>query len=238
VSNSLGSSPRRSTQDTETCSTNASLYGNVGFVKACALLTCTNEVKHEWATYCSGSCANRARPRRQRRCIDGVSRCSYPDCECQTRVARTKRLRLPNGKRKVVQDPGVCEVCGKPRSFRAWRYCASRDCQRIGQALRNPLLAPWINNEVSADGHGGRDRAGLAGWARNWLLNYVGWKCELCGWNTSHPTSGKPPLEVDHKDGNRNNNFRSNVWVLCPNCHALQPTNKGMNRNKYKDFPV
>lgn len=32
------------------------------------------------------------------------------------------------------------------------------------------------------------------------------------------------PLELEHKDGNKQNNSRDNVELLCPNCHALTPT--------------
>lgn len=56
-------------------------------------------------------------------------------------------------------------------------------------------------------------------------------KCEICGlieW------LGKPiPLELDHIDGNHYNNDLNNVRIICPNCHALQPTNSGKNIGKY-----
>lgn len=55
-------------------------------------------------------------------------------------------------------------------------------------------------------------------------------KCEICGiteW------MGKPaPLELDHIDGEHYNNEFENLRILCPNCHALTPTNSGKNRNK------
>jgi len=31
-------------------------------------------------------------------------------------------------------------------------------------------------------------------------------------------------LQIDHKDGNKLNNFPSNVRFLCPNCHSQTPT--------------
>jgi hypothetical protein len=40
--------------------------------------------------------------------------------------------------------------------------------------------------------------------------------CELCGWNR---LSGV--LEVHHKDRNRKNNIRSNLILICPNCHSM-----------------
>lgn len=185
----------------------------------CALETCENELKHSWSTYCSTGCANRAHPRRQRKCRDGISRCSDWSCHCQTRPV------------------GTCAHCGEPKMTRRGDYCSGK-CAYRARFNTDQRLAEWLAGETSADGSGGRDRAGLAGWARTYLLEEADWSCMLCGWNTPNPKSGLPPLEIDHKDGNRRNNYRSNVWVLCPNCHALQPTNKGMNRNKYKDFPL
>lgn len=42
---------------------------------------------------------------------------------------------------------------------------------------------------------------------------------------------GKPmPFELDHKDGNRRNNSRENLRVLCPNCHSQTPTWRGRDR--------
>ena len=38
------------------------------------------------------------------------------------------------------------------------------------------------------------------------------------------------PLELEHKDGCRGNNQRSNLEMLCPNCHALTSTWRGRNK--------
>lgn len=44
---------------------------------------------------------------------------------------------------------------------------------------------------------------------------------------------GQPiPLELHHKDGNKNHNELSNYELLCPNCHALTDTYRGKNCQK------
>ena len=56
--------------------------------------------------------------------------------------------------------------------------------------------------------------------------------CSMCG---SRDWLGRPiPLELDHIDGNSENNVLGNLRLLCPNCHALTPTYRGKNIGKVK----
>lgn len=50
--------------------------------------------------------------------------------------------------------------------------------------------------------------------------------CELDSW-MSQPI----PLELDHIDGNHQNNALQNLRLLCPNCHALTPNFRGKNKS-------
>lgn len=47
-------------------------------------------------------------------------------------------------------------------------------------------------------------------------------------------------LQVDHKDGDKQNNHLSNLRFLCPNCHSQTPTYAGRSNNpesvQYKHF--
>ena len=54
---------------------------------------------------------------------------------------------------------------------------------------------------------------------------YKEYKCEICGlteWQGKHIT-----LQLDHIDGNHNNNSLDNLCILCPNCHSQTDTFAG-----------
>lgn len=58
-------------------------------------------------------------------------------------------------------------------------------------------------------------------------------KCNRCDINI---WLGNPiTLELEHKDGNCDNNIRNNLECLCPNCHSQTPTWK-RGKNKKKRF--
>jgi hypothetical protein len=70
-----------------------------------------------------------------------------------------------------------------------------------------------------------------------WRLIRAGLKaaaCEECGWAERRPLDGGIPLELDHRNGNRNDNRLENLRILCPNCHSLQPTHRGLNQQRRK----
>ncbi len=58
--------------------------------------------------------------------------------------------------------------------------------------------------------------------------------CEECGWSKV-TKDGRIPLELDHINGNHHDNRLENLRILCPNCHSLKPTHRGLN--KYKNMP-
>ena len=82
---------------------------------------------------------------------------------------------------------------------------------------------------------------GCSVWIKRYILEKQNNSCKECGiseWNS------KPiVLELEHIDGNSNNNIEQNLCCLCPNCHSQTNTYKGRNkgsgrhsrRDRYKE---
>jgi hypothetical protein len=116
----------------------------------------------------------------------------------------------------------TCQYCQK--SIAKGKYC-SVQCQ--ADERRNECIQKWLRKELP--GHRGKVM-NVSRSVRAYMLEKSGHKCCKCGWNKPHPLTGKPPLEINHIDGNAANTWEENLEVLCPNCHSLTETYK--NRNK------
>jgi 5-methylcytosine-specific restriction endonuclease McrA len=67
---------------------------------------------------------------------------------------------------------------------------------------------------------------------KDYLILIYGNKCMECGWDKINPKTGKVPIQLEHIDGNSENNKLENLKLLCPNCHSLTPTYGALNKGK------
>ena len=64
------------------------------------------------------------------------------------------------------------------------------------------------------------------------LIKERGYKCESC--QLSDWLNEPIPLELEHCDGDNKNNIKTNLLLLCPNCHAKTKFYRGRNINTGK----
>lgn len=55
--------------------------------------------------------------------------------------------------------------------------------------------------------------------------------CEICNWSKMS-LDGRIPVELDHINGDKTDNRIENLRILCPNCHSLQSTHRGLNKKR------
>lgn len=122
-----------------------------------------------------------------------------------------------------------CLHCGESlRNKKGSKYC-SLECHK--QFMKKIFLERWKQGLEN----GKRGKHGVSKIIRDYLFEKYDNSCSQCGWNKVNAYSGKIPLEVDHIDGNSDNNSENNIRLLCPNCHSLTPTFRALNKNGRKN---
>src|SRR5258707_1011713 len=111
-----------------------------------------------------------------------------------------------------------CIQCHRQTVASAYRYC-SNQCQ--GDYQYQEYILQWKRGKV--DGNRGIRARNVSGHVRRYLFEKFGKSCLSCGWSQINKSTGKVPLEIDHIDGNPENNAENNLRLLCPNCHSLTP---------------
>jgi hypothetical protein len=104
-------------------------------------------------------------------------------------------------------------------------YC-SNQCQ-IEFQYEN-YIEKWLKN--SKIGGQGIKTKNISRHIKRYLVGKSKERCSKCGWKGRHPLTNKVPLEVDHIDGNPENNNLKNLQLLCPNCHSLTPHFRNLNK--------
>lgn len=117
----------------------------------------------------------------------------------------------------------TCPSCKADLTRRSQKKFCSNKCQSDFQY--NLFLKRWLNNARVITKN-------ISGHIKRYLLTEYGEKCSQCGWKKRNPVTGRVPVEVDHIDGNADNNVPSNLRLICPNCHALTPSFRNLNRGK------
>ncbi len=123
-----------------------------------------------------------------------------------------------------------CANCKKPIKLQA-KYC-SNQCQLDNQYVE--YIALWKQDKKS--GIRGKNTYAMSKHVIRYMREKYQDKCSECKWSMANPTNNTVPLEIDHINGNFKDNSESNLRLLCPNCHALTPTFRGLNRGNGRQW--
>lgn len=120
---------------------------------------------------------------------------------------------MPSGYKGKKQF--ICQSCGKSNDWNyssTNKYC-NHTCSQEGwyKTVTLPLIL-----------EGKTSPAKLKAAVTKFLIDRDGYKCSIC--NLVKWLGEQMILDIDHIDGDNNNNYPSNWRFLCPNCHRMTPT--------------
>lgn len=117
-----------------------------------------------------------------------------------------------------------CVYCGAEKQRKrnsAGKYC-SVQCQH--KHTHDKKYQRWLAGHIEAN----------PSFLRKAVHRRDGGVCAVCG--LSAWMGKRLVLEIEHKDGNSDNNAHNNLSLLCPNCHSQTSTYKGKNRGNGRHF--
>lgn len=183
-----------------------------------------------------------------------IGRPMYCSLACGAKHAAAKRALKINNEKKYLESPATCTQCDKVLLYskRKNLFC-SHSCSAIfNEKIKEENREKKRCIVCSKILNGGKIYCSNECWVitknketerkivsgekvcheriKKYVVKIRGNNCEECGWNKVNPKSGKCTVQLEHVDGNADNNELKNLKLLCPNCHSLTPTFGGLNR--------
>ena len=114
---------------------------------------------------------------------------------------------------------------------------SAKNSEKVKKANKHKKFPEWVNEQYKNGEYLNNtpfDNLGMD-YKRKFIEKEQNNRCIKCG---IYEWLGKPIVfELDQIDGDRNNNCRENLELLCPNCHSQTHTWRGRNkaRNRVSD---
>ena len=159
----------------------------------------------------------------------------YHESECAVLKTSRESLRAAISSslsiRQVLQKCGLKPAGGNYNTVRKLIRDEKLDTSHfLGQGAnrgkhtpRRPTL-DYLNNKAPINSYKLKNRL-----IREGIMEHRCMSCKLTTW------LGKPiPVELHHRDGNKDNNTLSNLELLCHNCHSFTPNFRGKAIKKHQ----
>jgi hypothetical protein len=128
-------------------------------------------------------------------------------------------------KKRKKQGRTHCVFCNGKLTGASVKYCNTR-CHQDHRWQRTEQLIESGDTSLYFKNY------------RKYLIKKHGASCMECGWDRINPVTGNCPIEMDHIDGDPDNNELSNLRIVCPNCHSLKPTYKALNKGNGRHYRI
>lgn len=168
--------------------------------------------------YCSKNCSRNTKKEIILECFECKSKILYPNkfCSHSCSASYNNKIKVKKVEQKIVNSiesiKNICKNCNKTCTKKfCSQKCSSDYRYKIGKEL-------WLDTGCEVDNRR----------LKRYLIDLNGYSCDVCGihtWNNSPIT-----LEIDHINGNSQDCNRSNVRLICPNCHSQTSTYKSKNK--------
>lgn len=132
---------------------------------------------------------------------------------------------------KRTKSYPLCQSCNQELRQLRNKFCSNK-CQ--GNYQYKIYIQSWKQDKVN--GLRGIKTQVISKHITRYYIEKYRETCFICGWKKIHPSTGKVPLEIDHIDGNSQNNREENLRLICPNCHSLTPNFRNLNKGKGRSW--